>query len=466
MGGSTVSAAGRPRAAAPAKPQGRVVSIRNQAAVFALFAGVGLALASPGYAKTPVLVLGAAAALLVSSIFIERFGVRSLALACLALTGLLVPMNALRLGANVTIADVFLVPSGILAVLARMSSTKPLTPKVEKKHVIRDDILAASMLIAGGIFGSQFATSLGSSLSAILRFGLAAVGVPLVFLALALDRREVRLLSWAYLIGASINAVVGIATYNPLYRGIGLSTHSNHLGAGCLLASGFAAGFLLTGTRRSSWIAGLAWAILILGILKSGSRAAVVGEALLILGLLAATGSTRILKYCLVLSFGVFLLIHFRVVSYDAQDAIARLFGSNVSQSDAARADYRVTALEGIKRHPLTGAGFEDARAAHNVYLQVWGAAGVAGLAGVAILWRAGIRGVLDGLADDRWLLATATTILSFLVIAAVSNILWDRYLWYAIAILVTSRATHGGKERKPTSLPSTQSQSVTASIS
>lgn len=408
---------------------------REQLGLLAVCLLVGIAVASPALGIPAVVLL---LVVVVSSVLIDRFGARSLALGLMALAGFFAPLNALRLGGSVTVADLFLVPCAALAVMARTTAGER---PAEERRSVRPDVLAGLLLIAGGILGSQFAVDLGASLSAIIRFGLAAVGVPLVFVALSPTRPELRLLCWAFLIGAAVNSVVGVLTYNPLSRGIGLSTHSNHLAAACVLASGMAAGLFLTSSRRGSWLAAGLWAVLAVGILKSGSRAGLVGEAVLILILIVLTGSTRILRWCIGATVCVAVLLFFNLIPYDEQDALARLFGrgsSTVAQSDFERGQLRAKAIEGIEEHPLTGAGFEEARVAHNVYLQVWGAAGIIGLAGMAVLWLAGIRGLLDGMAGDRWLLGVAGSAASFLVLAAASNILWDRYLWFSLALFVT----------------------------
>lgn len=417
-----------------------VTAGHQQLGLLALSLVVGIAVASPALGL-PVIVL--LLAVVVVAVLVDRYGTRSLALGSLMLAGVFAPMNALRLGGAVTVADLFLVPCLILAVMARTAADA--TPSSNRRPV-RPDILAGLLLIAGGILGSQFAVDLGASLSAIIRFGLAAVGVPLVFVALGPSRSELRLLSWAFIVGAAINSVAGVLTYNPLTRGIGLSIHSNHLATACLLASGLAAGIFLTGTRRSSWMAAALWGVLAVGILKSGSRAGVVGEVLLILMLLVLTGSTRILRWCIGVVLGVAVLLFLNLIPYDEQDALARLIGrdpSAVAQSDFERAQLRAKAVEGIEQHPLTGAGFEEARVAHNVYLQVWGAAGLIGLAGMAILWIAALRGLLDGISGNPWVLGASAAVVSFLIVAAASNILWDRYLWFTLALFVTGRTVH-----------------------
>jgi hypothetical protein len=416
-----------------------VTARRQHAGLLAMSVLVGLAVAAP---FSPAAGLPAIVLLLLVVTFgllIDRCGARRLSLAALVLAAFFGPMNALRLGTNVTVTDVFLVLCAGLAIMAR--STSRAEPAARRP--VRPDVLAALLLIAGGILGSQFAADLGVSLSSIIRFGMAAVGVPLVFVALGPTQTEVRLLAWAFVVGAAVNSVVGVLTYNPGTRGIGLSTHSNHLAAACLLASGFAAGLFLTGSRRASWKAAALWGVVAVGILKSGSRAGVIGEMILIALLLGLTGSTRILRWCVAVAVGVAVLLAFNVIPYDEQDAIARVLGrnrNNVAASDFERAQFRAKAIQGIKEHPLTGAGFEEARTAHNVYLQVWGAAGIIGLLGMAVLWTAGVHALVESMAGDRWVLGAAAGVVSFLIIASASNILWDRYLWFAFALFFTGR--------------------------
>lgn len=408
---------------------------RQHVGLLAMSLCVGLAVAALGMPAIALLL-----AVVVFGVLVDRYGARQMSLGCLVLAGFFGPMNALRLGANVTLTDVFLVIGAGLAIMAR--ATSGAHPAVERRPV-RPDVLAALLLITGGVLGSQFAVDLGVSLSSIIRFGLAAVGVPLVFAALGPTRSEVRLLAWSFVVGAAVNSVTGVLTYDPGNRGIGLSTHSNHLAAASLLASGFAAGLFLTSPRRASWTAAALWGVVAVGILKSGSRAGVIGEAILITLLLGLTGSVRILRWCVTVVVGVAALLFVNVIPYDEQDAIARVLARNqtaVAQSDFERAQFRAKAIQGIEEHPFTGAGFEEARTAHNVYLQVWGAAGIIGLLGMAVLWSAGIHGLIEGMAGDRWVLGAATAVVSFLIIASASNILWDRYLWFAFALFITGR--------------------------
>lgn len=408
---------------------------REHAGLLVMSVVVGLAVVAAGVPAIALLLLAVAFGLL-----IDRYGARQLSLAFLVLAGFLGPMNALRLGANVTFTDLCLVMCAGLAIMAR-ATAGPRPPAARRP--VRPDVIAALLLIAGGILGSQFAANLGVSLSSIIRFGLAAVGVPLVFAALGPTRSEVRLLAWAFVVGAAVNSVAGVLTYDPGNRGIGLSTHSNHLAAASLLASGFAAGLYLTSSRRASWTAAALWGVVAVGILKSGSRAGAIGEMILIALLLGLTGSGRILRWCVGVVAGVAVLLTLNVIPYDEQDAIARVLGRNraaVAASDFERAQFRAKAIQGIEEHPLTGAGFEEARTAHNVYLQVWGAAGIIGLLGMAVLWSAGVHGLVEGMGGDRWVLGAAAAVVSFLVIASASNILWDRYLWFAFALFVTGR--------------------------
>ena len=415
--------------------------LRQQLATLALFFVAGLAVASPVSRTASLLLVAAGVIAVFVAALVGRYGARTVAFGCLIAAGFLAPMNGLRLGASISFADVLLVPGGVLAVVARARPAHDAKPPEQRR--MRPDMLTALLLVGGGVIGSVFATDLGASLSAIVRFGVAAFGVPLVFVALGPTRAEIRVMAWAFLAGACVNAIFGVVTYAPANRGIGLSTHSNHLGMACVLASGFAAGLFLTGSRRSGMVAAAGWAIVSVGILKSGSRAGVLGAAIVLLAVLVFTGSTRILKWCVLVTSGVWLLLALNVIPYDEQDALARLLGGNqpgVAQSNAERAQVREEGLEAIRQHPITGAGFGEARVAHNVYIQVWGAAGLVGLVGLAVMANASIRALFEGAAGDRFLLGAAACTFSFMLVAFASNILWDRYLWYTLAVFVTLR--------------------------
>ncbi|MGI9119545.1 MAG: O-antigen ligase family protein, partial [Acidimicrobiales bacterium] len=114
--------------------------------------------------------------------------------------------------------------------------------------------------------------------------------------------------------------------------------------------------------------------------------------------------------------------------------------------ADEDRAEYRAVTLDQIEAHPLTGVGFNFAKVAHNVYLQVLASAGVIGLLGflgvAALVVAMAIKTALPGPQHDLWPAGMIAAYVAYLAAGVVSNLLWDRWLWVYLSLAVAVSAT------------------------
>src|SRR5262249_21127462 len=147
-----------------------------------------------------------------------------------------------------------------------------------------------------------------------------------------------------------------------------------------------AVGLAVSAPRVSSRV--LAWgccAVLVFTILDTGSRAAFVGIAVLMLLYILLVPTSRVVSRTIIVATALVVVSVTGVIDLGTSNAVDRLLGNdpNTAQSDEQRAEFRDDALTQIRAHPITGVGFEVAQTGHNIYLQVVAAAGVLGALGM-----------------------------------------------------------------------------------
>lgn len=310
--------------------------------------------------------------------------------------------------------------------------------------------LAFGLLITAGLIGTFFAQDVGASLANLVKIVLASAGS---VVAMALwDPGPARLhrFAWLWFGGACTSAAWAAVTPRTFVgRSVGLTTHPNHFGLVCVLGVGLGLGLALSSSGRARLAAVSGVVLLTAGIGLSGSRSALLGLAFTIglaailtrrLRLLVATGAAIAIA-----SMAVIVgMIH-----VPETHALSRLGGGGGSAgSDAERAQALTGAWSSIGRHPFTGEGFQFAQAAHSIYLQVLVVGGP--LALLSFLWvswlimRTGLRAAQAG-RDERNASIAAGLVsgyAGYLASGTFENILWDRYLWTYIGLLLVVAAS------------------------
>lgn len=306
---------------------------------------------------------------------------------------------------------------------------------------------------------------------------LALIAVPFLIGAVTASWRRARLVADLWLFSAVVSAGVasldllvgtrigelatGIGTYEG--RATGLAAHANHLG----LASAMALPLALaraTAPRRVGSVLGsvlgsAAAAVLVVGILASGSRTnllgAIIGVTLLLLFLRGARA-----KLAGGVGAGVLLVLVGLVVTSTAGTNIVsftRLAGENGAiESDSRRSDRLDVSLSSVRTHGLTGVGFATARDAHNLYLQMLQAGGIVALTGFVVFavgaLRLGRRLSLEPRAPPesaRLAAALTVSLLVWLICGLFQNAVNDRYIFVPFGVLLgLSLAVH--RQRSP----------------
>jgi O-antigen ligase len=251
----------------------------------------------------------------------------------------------------------------------------------------------------------------------------------------------------AYAVGTSISVLYGLPRIGA-YRNYGLSQHPNVLGYTTMLAVAVVP-FLFVGLSRRwrYWICGAALGGAGIGILTSGSRAALLVTIVLILLVPAVERSIPLA--ITVASVGAIAITYIaqRPVPADGQDALSRLLGAGgASGSDQAR-------VEGVERtwqvaldHPWLGTGFTLSEFnGHNVFVQVAAALGFIGLALFVVLLLSLVPAVLSTGNLHSRLIYPAIAVIGA---GPVSPQLTDRYMGLLIGTaLVGVNAVRAGRQ-------------------
>jgi O-antigen ligase len=226
-------------------------------------------------------------------------------------------------------------------------------------------------------------------------------------------------------------------------RALGLSTHPNFFGLCGIIASGLAIHLLHRVPGAWRWLVLLAGALCVYSVSASGSRAALIAVATLVLAYPFVERS----------AVGGYLILAGGVAVALVADQVLPLFGQESAVSRLVEGDetatgsnnQRVNALEvGWARfldRPLVGNGF-DIRAldAHNVYLQVAIGLGIVGaIAFVLLLWS-----TMSPLFGSHPLRRLGYASLGYAIVAVLTNSMWDRFVWIALALALLAHHPAG----------------------
>ena len=379
----------------------------------------------------------------------------------------LLTSNAVRISHSMSLGDPLLVLGGAV-VLARRYRGLLVGSVPAWLPLAAVGVLVAALLAA-------FRGHVMSDLVPGFEFAGTMIAMPIVVM-LALDSaRRVEMVVEAWLFVASVSALVGVLDLkfgfgiNQRLTGVdyvgftqraaGLTLQPNHLALVSAMAMPVAA--LRASRRLSSQVFAVANArnlfylfALGTGVLLSGSRAglaaAVAGLAVLplfqpgrrrSLGLLAVAG--LIVVALGALTFDSSLASKLGIVT--GQRFTGQAAGTQISNSYRSQA--YAAALHVIVANPFVGQGFQGARTAHDIYLQLLEVGGLIALAAF-LAFMAGTIAMARRLAatnDLPWSLVSLASALGasavvWLVIGLAQNELYDRYLYIPAGLLLAAR--------------------------
>lgn len=384
----------------------------------------------------------------------------------------LVAFNAVRPVASATVSDVFFVLATILVVAWSLAADRPIQNLPSWLWTSAGIFFLAAVLVEifpappsqaalffpGGAFNHQPGEEVNvySNLSALLRLEIALLLIPFVLVQVGTSWDKIQGLSEVWLVGTTIAAALGVAAYvgilhlpslvggNPeagAARIRGLSTHPNVFGVTAAMVLPVAAiCYSLAQSRRRKISYLLALGILLLAILTSGSRAAILGAllGLALLALLDPAARVALRRSALAAAVVIGLV---GLTTFRSLPGVDRLSGSGgVAQSDEVRKAIYSRVISEIEERPLVGHGFEYLRGSHNIYLQVLHSGGVIALAAMLTLVVGVVVTGLRVAARSRRPLVRALLV-SALVWLGVDGMfepaIFDRYLYVPIGLLL-----------------------------
>jgi hypothetical protein len=404
---------------------------------------------SPGRAAVFVLASAAAAAGVVVT---AVHGLRAVATLALVGAAATLGMNGVRITSFMSAADAFLFIAA-LGLLLDPASWRRLD-----LGRARLQALGFLLIVTGGTLGSLFAGDALASMAILLRLIVGSAFVVLLFLTWMPNVRELRAVAWAWVVSAVVTSVAALVGDASTYgRPTGLTTHPNHLALVCVLAIGPAIALTASSSGARRLVGVVACAVISAGVFVSGSRAGLLGYITVLL--LAFLLSRRTSSLRAGLGAGAVVvglwgagavagaLLLMRIIDLPTGSAVARLTGRvpGVRESDAEREAVLAEGLARAGAHPLTGSGFEGALSAHNIYLQIWAAAGLLGLAGFLTIIAASLAPLRMHVArlvdrrDGRLAslgLGFGASLAGYTVAGFFHVALWDRYIWLTPAVL------------------------------
>lgn len=291
-----------------------------------------------------------------------------------------------------------------------------------------------------GVFSAAVLSSLLSenplaSLNGTARLVVGAFGITVLMVWWNPGVKKVIVLAWAYVLGNATSSLYSIIDGSQWSDGrrSGLTEHPNFFGLVALLGIALLP-FLMTQTpRHRRWLVFLAGSLCFWALWSSGSRAA--------LGALIAVAVVYpLLSRSLVAGFGLLTCLAAGLVfsqqllnASGTGNALGRLLGEgSSSKSNDEREQVAEAALQQFQSHPILGVGLFEPLLAHVIYLQILAALGVVGLMAFLLAVSAPVLPVVT-LKPPYALLALPA--LSYVTVGMVSNALWDRYIWFALAL-------------------------------
>lgn len=293
------------------------------------------------------------------------------------------------------------------------------------------------------------------------RFVATLLGVPLLLGVLASSWHRVASLVNVWLVGVAINCAVALLSWLNVIsaadivgrdyvllggggadRLVGLTVHPTHLGTIAALALPVVFVRLAGRVRPGDVLLAL---LFILGIMVSGTRAAVIGA---FAGLGAMLMFQRGLRIRGVTIAGVAALAAFvaGITNRALFSIVDRLASGSTSAttSDVSRSQAFADTFHDIIERPVVGYGFEVVRGGHNLYLELAHAGGIVALAAflyfaVGLLRSAQSLGKDTTLPDASRTTAIGLTgaVVTWLTLSLFQNSVFDRFLYIPVGLLV-----------------------------
>jgi hypothetical protein len=295
-------------------------------------------------------------------------------------------------------------------------------------------LVAPALIIVGGAVAALWSRNTESWIP-LLQLALGTIPPSVLFMRLRPAIDEATVLLSGFVLGTLASVALGLATLQDASgRAIGLTAQPNQFAMSCLVCLPIA--WWLCRNRGRRWpsvVFPAIAALLVSGILGSGSRSGLLG--LVVLLLVASWHRFGVTK-TMVLSAGLFVafvLVHPPLPETAATERLAGVVSTR--RSDEGRLALMNLALRRIETgNEVIGVGFVWEEQPHNLLLAVWGGAGLIGLLGLFMIIM-GARSMLFSFTSDNLEWATTAAFVAFLAAVSLNNLLGAPFAWYALAL-------------------------------
>lgn len=370
-----------------------------------------------------------------------------------------IALLTIRPTSALTISDWFFLASmlstiGILLISGKLSFS----------GLPRGLVIGITLFAAAGFVSSLQSASVLASLAIVARFVYLTIAWFWLGTVVLQTPRHVRIAITCWTMSVALSGVASIIqlrlgdvipSTSPIWgRMTGFAQHPNDLGASTAIAlvPAIMLASVLTG-RPAKIVGGLVLLTLVAsGLLLSGSVGGLAaGSAGLVFWLAMRGLNTKVVVSGLVLAMTI--LLGFSLQGAGIQTPMARFQATTDVNSRhcsvCSRFDGYREAWDAIGDSPIVGAGMTGVTAAgnpvHNILLAAWFEAGLFGLVGIIIILGSvattGMSAIRGARSPEEWAVCVALlgSFLSFLVIAMVQPVLFERYGWIGAGLLLVS---------------------------
>lgn len=272
----------------------------------------------------------------------------------------------------------------------------------------------------------------------ILQFAATALVTTLAVVRLAPGPRAMDWLVGGLVTGILVSTTVGLVGVRGQFgRALGLTTQANQYAQFAVMALPLV-WFLWRRSRLAAPLALTAGALLLAGVLQSGSRSGLLGFAVIVV--LWAWRELGLAASFLVGAGVACLVALFPLPSVDAP-TVERAFGSDsTARSNANRLDAMEAGYERlVEGNVLLGSGLPRTDLPHNVLLLVWEGMGLLGVGALLfLLWTTMRPAFRRASPFEEWAFSLATS--GFVVAVALNNAIGAPAAWLIIALLQVAR--------------------------
>jgi hypothetical protein len=373
-------------------------------------------------------------------------------------------MDALRISHSLSFGDPLLVVAGGFV------AVRYLQGRIPRAAVPAWLPAAAAAILLSGLIAA-FRGDVGADLLPTVEFAGVLFGLPVIALILIDTPRRLERTVEAWLLAASLGALVGAADLAGhlniglrltgidfvlyTHRASGLALHPNSLGLVSAMALPVA---LIRAIRPVPSAAVLGFTVrnlgyslaLAVGILVSGSRSGLLAAVAAVVALPLLQDSRRRVGRLLALPLIVVTLLGVVVLDTPLATSLGIVTGSRLTGSAAGTNlsnDYRISAyssaLGQIARDPVVGQGFAVARVAHDIYIQLLQAGGIIALGAFLVVITGAFRVRRDierrpaRARSSDLAVACNASLVAWLVNGALQNQLYDRFLYIPLGLLL-----------------------------